>query len=578
VPRSVALAAALAALLLAAPAAPAVEPIMPLSEVRAGMQCTARSVVQGTAISTFRADVVDVVAGSGSLFGPRILVRVSGPAIDGTGIGPGFSGTPVSCPGADGVPRVVGAISEGVGDFGGDVALATPIEAILGEPVDPPAATRTDAVAARTLARARPLAAPLSVGGLAPPLARAVVRAARRAGRAVYAAPAAPRAVLAPQTLQPGSSMAAGLMAGDLSVGAVGTVAYVDGDRVWAFGHPFEAAGRRSLFLQDAYVYAVIGNPIAAPGVETYKLAAPGNVLGTISADGLAAVAGRTGAPPPSLPFEVVARDADRGVAQTTDVRLADERAVGLPAGASPLSAVAPIVVAQAAVTALGAAPARQSGRMCVRFDLDRRRPLRFCNAYVGGGGGEDGGGPMAADFARAAALVDAFDAVPLGLRQARVGMTLRRGLHQAFLVRLRGPRTARRGRAIRMRALLRRPGGRSSWRTLRVRVPRDAKRGLRDLVLVGTPADGSSTSALEAIVDVFLEVELGGEEPERAPSTIAELRRAVARVERFTGVRARLVAPGRAPRTDGGQRGAVVLRDPAERISGVASLRLRVR
>ena len=46
--------------------------------------------------------------------------------------------------------------------------------------------------------------------------------------------------------------MSVGYSSGDLAVGAVGTVAYVDGDRVWGFGHPFENSGLRALLLQDA--------------------------------------------------------------------------------------------------------------------------------------------------------------------------------------------------------------------------------------------------------------------------------------------------------------------------------------
>ena len=92
--------------------------------------------------------------------------------------------------------------------------------------------------------------------------------------------------------------MSVGYSSGDLAVGAVGTVAYVDGDRVWGFGHPFENSGLRSLLLQDAYVYTVISNPNAGDDTgSTYKLAAVGHDLGTISNDASAAVVGRTGAP-----------------------------------------------------------------------------------------------------------------------------------------------------------------------------------------------------------------------------------------------------------------------------------------
>ena len=96
---------------LAAPAA-AAPPIMPLSEVRSGMRCTGLSVVRGTAISSFNVDVIDVVAGDASTDTPKILVRASGPAVDATGIGFGFSGSPILCPDSAGVRRTAGAISE----------------------------------------------------------------------------------------------------------------------------------------------------------------------------------------------------------------------------------------------------------------------------------------------------------------------------------------------------------------------------------------------------------------------------------------------------------------------------------
>ena len=84
--------------------------------------------------------------------------------------------------------------------------------------------------------------------------------------------------------LQPGAAVAATISTGDLALGAVGTVTYRDGDDLWAFGHPFEGQGRRALFLQDAYIYTVIQNPLGIQdfGAITYKLAsADGNVRGS---------------------------------------------------------------------------------------------------------------------------------------------------------------------------------------------------------------------------------------------------------------------------------------------------------
>src|SRR4051795_8937478 len=110
--------AAAAALLCSIVAAPAraADPIMPLSDVHAGMRCTGYSVIQGTDISSFDVDILDVADGDAVAVPPRILVQVSGPAVDVTGVGPGFSGSPIYCSDGAGVARNVGAISESLGD------------------------------------------------------------------------------------------------------------------------------------------------------------------------------------------------------------------------------------------------------------------------------------------------------------------------------------------------------------------------------------------------------------------------------------------------------------------------------
>ena len=100
-----------------------------------------------------------------------------GPPSTATGVGPGFSGSPIYCRDEQGTDRNAGAISESLGEYGGDVVLATPIEAILGTPVDAahgPRASRRDRA---LMARAKPLATPLTVTGVSAALGRALERA-----------------------------------------------------------------------------------------------------------------------------------------------------------------------------------------------------------------------------------------------------------------------------------------------------------------------------------------------------------------------------------------------------------------
>ena len=297
---------------------------MPLADVRPGMQCTALSVVRGLEISSFGVEIVDVVD-RGRAGVARIIVRVSGPAVDATGLGPGFSGSPIYCSDADGVARNIGAISETIGEYGGRLALATPIESVLAQPALPPPATRS-------VIGARSLAGPLTISGLRPSLGRAFERAARRAGRSLIASPVSGSSADFPaQPLVPGAAVSVGLSSGDIVLGAIGTVTYTDGPNVWIFGHPLDGAGRRALFLQDAYIHTVVSNPLAVPDVSTYKLGSPGNDVGTISSDGPNAVVGTIGALPANFPLRVTAKDLDTGRARSGVTLIADEGDVGLP-------------------------------------------------------------------------------------------------------------------------------------------------------------------------------------------------------------------------------------------------------
>ena len=449
------LAAALGAALLAGIApgtAFAGDPIMPLSELRPGMQCTGYSVIRGTEISAFDVEIVDVVSGDASANdGPRILIRVSGEAVDRTGVGPGFSGSPVYCGG-----RNAGAISEAIGEYGGKTVLATPIEEILSNPPDAP---RGKPIARRArIGRVLPLAEPLTVSGLNRGLARKLTEAGAKAHRQVLAAPAMPLSPFPPSPPRPGSAMSVGYSSGDLAVGAVGTVAYVDGDRVWGFGHPFENSGLRALLLQDAYVYTVISNPNAGDDTgSTYKLAAVGHTLGTISNDASAAVVGRSGPTPPTVPVRIFSHDVDTGEQSTLSSRVVDETDAGTPTGGAALTFVAPLALAQGASAILRSAPGKLSGTVCLQIRLrERKQPIRLCNRYVSAIAPSDpeaGANIVAAGGASdaLAALTEIDDYKPRALHVTEFAarVKLHRGLRQAFLRKVELPRRVRPGRRV---------------------------------------------------------------------------------------------------------------------------------
>ena len=542
-----------------APSARAGDPTMPVSQVRPGMKCTGLTVIRGTEIVSFDAEVVDVL--EPRPYAPNILIRVSGPNVANGGVAAGFSGSPIYCDDGAGTARNIGAIAEVVGDYGNNLALVTSIEEILKEPVDPPA-PRRDRVRAAATRRVPP--APLTVAGLSRPVERALVAASRRGPLPVIAAPRAPGPAPLFEPLRPGSAASVGLSSGDIWVGGVGTVAYVDGTTAWLFGHPFEGVGRRSLLLQQAYVHTVVGNP--DPTLGSYKLAAPGADIGTVSNDALAAVVGSMGGLPRTTDLVVNARDADADHSERTEVQVADESAVDTPSGFSALGFLGPLAVADAATRVMRSVPARESGRQCVRLELlDVEEPLRFCNRYVvqlGGGAG----GSMADDVARAVAAIDAAEYAPVAVERVEANVELERGAREAFMLGVTLPRAVRRGAVVSVSLRTRIVRGGLRRFNFRLRIPRSLSPGNHVLTLSGPDTDesGEIGGALGDII-IFFDDE---EEPTPARS-FDELAAQIGRIERWDGVQARF--SGR-----GGTRSRAFI-DPDLRIGGEVKVRLRV-
>jgi hypothetical protein len=544
-----ALVLAVVLLTLTAPAGRAADPILPLAEVRPGMQCTGLSVIRGTEVSSFDVEVIDVIGRESGLSGPRILVRVSGPAIDDTGIGFGFSGSPILCDG-----RNAGAISEGVGDYGNRVALATPIEEILSNRPARPTAARS---APRLARAARPLTGPLTASGLSGRTRRLFTRAAERRDLTVLTAPAGPIGGYAPVDLRPGSAVAVGLATGDISLGGVGTVTYRDGENVWAFGHPLENFGRRSLFLQDSYVYSVVSNPLGVPPFVSYKLATvAGHVLGSVTSDTFSSVAGIVGAEPPSIRLRVVGRTSG-GRVVALQSRLADERTLGLGAG---LALMTPLAASQT-VDALMGSSGPVSFSMCFRLRVrELARPMGFCNPYFALSS-------ALVHLREAGDLIDSFDLAPLSIRDAEVRLQARPGVTQDVLIDADAPRRVRPGQRIRVRLVVqRRLGGRRRI-SGSLRVPRSLDPGRHTIVLAG---HGEGFSAEEALLREFVTIVIeffATAREQREPRSAREVAARLRAIHRPLGIEARLKR----------RRLGVVVRSDEVSYSGSARLTVRV-
>lgn len=584
------LAALSASALLLPAAAPAYagEPIMPLSEVRTGMACQAASVIKGEAITTFDAEVLDVITGPQPELS-RILIRVSGDAVDRTGVGPGFSGSPIRCPRADGTLAIAGAISEGIGEYGGKVLFATPIEPIIAEPIDPPVATRKATPRAVAIAGARPLVGPLTLSGISGRTAALLKAGAAKAGTQLITTPSVPRAAdtlpAATVPIAPGSAVFAGYSTGQVGLGALGTAAYTDGNKVWAFGHPFEGAGRRALYLQTARISGIIFNPIGTSELSTYKLGEPVGEAGIVSGDGTSAITGTTGAPPPNYPMRVLAQDLQTGRQQTLTARIADESSLGQPSGVSGFGIVAGASASTLATTVLkGGTPARTSGEMCVRLKVKQvSRQLRFCNRYVLGAGAPAGGiaSSVLSDVTSAASLLDTYEFGPLQPTDLQIALRLKRGTAQSFVESVSAPSTLRRGRRATLRLRVRRVStGKVTTKRIRFTVPNSAPRGSRLLTVTGPASDAAAgdDELTAELSDLFG----GGDTSSSAgPTTPSEFADAFEGLARYDGLRLSFPTEADLQSEDGGgdsSSGSRLYRDPDLRLSGTARTPVTIR
>jgi hypothetical protein len=317
-------------------AAPQATRIMPVDEVREGMVGVGKTVFAGESLEDFDATIIGVLR---NVIGPKrdlILARLSGGPLANTGVIQGMSGSPVYIDG-----RLVGAVSYSLGSFSKEpLAGITPIEEMTadvrsttprvngaGLAINWPAPREAVFAAIANVARRAmaPLGGnvgdlrvegPASLADLAPALrpigASIVMRGfegsvnrdlrdalASAQAEAQSANGSAPAAV--PTTaLRAGDPVGMSLMRGDVEMGATGTVTHVDGNRVYAFGHPFLNLGPATIAMTRAHVYTVL------PSLSSsMKIATLGPVVGTMTQDRATAVGGLLGPGPRELDIDL---------------------------------------------------------------------------------------------------------------------------------------------------------------------------------------------------------------------------------------------------------------------------------
>ena len=317
---------------------------MGVEEISAGMLGYGKTVYQGTRVERFNVEVVGVLKKIDFGF-DMILIRVtSGPLVERKlQTVSGMSGSPIYIK-----DRLIGAYAYGW-DFQQEaIAGVTPIAAMLESTqpgTAPPALTGAlrpntpvlqigdrlitrvtvveNQLAAQQLQRTfdptnlvlSPAATPLFVNGFSN---KAMAPLQQLFGKYNLQAMPGPGQMNTPVgALEAGSAVAVSLMEGDVNLSAVGTVTYVKGDTVLAFGHPFMGLGKTNLPMSSAYVHGIINS-----SQSSFKIASPVKQIGAITTDRSFAVSGQLGQTPAMLPVRMRLQDASRNYDRAFQVSL----------------------------------------------------------------------------------------------------------------------------------------------------------------------------------------------------------------------------------------------------------------
>jgi hypothetical protein len=283
------------------------------------MRGTGRTVFHGTEIETFDVEILGKLPN----VGPDqnlILARLSGGPLAETGVLAGMSGSPVTIDG-----KLIGAVAYTWGFAKEAIAGVTPIDEMLAvaELEDPGSQRFGTALPARGdlwrmrsperlrafLAdligqllphRALPTSVPIAVAGIDPSGLSRVMGDLDRAGFMMLPAGSGDDADAPAEPLRPGSAMGLKLVRGDVDMTATGTVTWVEGDRVLAFGHPLFGLGAVDLPLTAARVEALLPSTL-----KSARIARPLGEVGAIRQDRAAGLVGRIGARPRMIPVRM---------------------------------------------------------------------------------------------------------------------------------------------------------------------------------------------------------------------------------------------------------------------------------
>ncbi len=303
--------------------------LFPVAEIRTGMKGYGMTVFQGSKPERFEVEILGVVNGFANPKQDIIIAKLSGGQVDKTGVFAGMSGSPVYIDG-----KLVGAVAYAFPFSKEPIAGIQPIQNMIGvvengneqEPrpssavsfgtllskAEPSINSLSTLTGARAVSSATgqmiPIATPVSFSGVPQSVLDLFADDLRKMGIQPIAGLGSSSRNMAmvpfdENTLAAGSSVTVQLARGDFSYDAAGTVTYRNGERIFAFGHPFLASGATSWPMAESQVVTVIANLN-----NSFKITTTGNLVGSISQDRSTCVFGQLGDKPRMIPVRLTVR------------------------------------------------------------------------------------------------------------------------------------------------------------------------------------------------------------------------------------------------------------------------------
>ncbi|TEU04503.1 MAG: hypothetical protein E3J22_07010 [Candidatus Aminicenantes bacterium] len=305
-------------------------PILPLDQVKAGMKGKGRSVFQGNRIEEFDVEIIGVLKN----VQPKksiILARLKGGILDEAGVISGMSGSPVYVDG-----KLIGAVAYSYGTFVKEpIAGITPIEEMMsisekrkkGPVFSPQVPVKkhltldelfmlnknfflSKAVFHSEGRALKPLSIPLVFSGFSSYAFEQSRSFFSNLGfnPVMSAFSGQSLETISPPdlTLREGGPVAIQLVSGDLDMSAVGTVTYIDGSKVLAFGHPLYNLGAVDYAMTKAKVITVVPSLMSS-----FKLAVSDSLVGKFTQDRSSGLLGELGKIPRLVPVNIRIMDSD---------------------------------------------------------------------------------------------------------------------------------------------------------------------------------------------------------------------------------------------------------------------------